>query len=253
MTRNCRTPVREAVADGKTVEAVVGVDVNAFAAAWIKEVRTPKPLEKHLLDWTYILVLAATMVLPWQHLRHWTPDFPVYWGTLAQIGLIALVVQVALRPGPLVRALLRGARQWRALLVAGTVYVVFIAISVLLEHHIRSGHQAVLFVWSWPTTVGLVLVAAVVVWIAFRRDPTRPLPPPNKGDGTAIPETTSSFTEKCRGIWTDVSPFVLMAGIIASLSLIRVRDGQVENSIENSGSDDSVLAGGIACQPDSGE
>lgn len=158
------------------------------------------------------------VVLPWQHLVFQTTAFPVYWGTLAAIGLVILGTKVLLWPGLLSGALFRSPQRWRKILVISIFWVFITAILVFIWFHVLSGRQPVLFYWPLPATVVLVLLAGIVSWIAFRRDPTRPLT--EEENEIAAQEATSSYSGKCKRIWIRVGPHVMVWGMIANMYLI---------------------------------
>lgn len=92
-----------------------------------------------MLDWSFLLMSAATVVLLLQYLMFWAPTFPVYCDTLAMVGLIILGTKVLLRPGLLAGVLNRGPRRWRAVLVVGVIYAAFFGVILLLTFNILSG------------------------------------------------------------------------------------------------------------------
>lgn len=68
--------LREAVEEGKSVDAVVGGDVIAFAEEWAAPNRVPKSPRWKILGWTHAFSGYALLLLIVGHLLNWSLAFP---------------------------------------------------------------------------------------------------------------------------------------------------------------------------------
>src|SRR6266704_1469452 len=150
--------LQQAVRDGKSLEAVVGRNPAAFAEAWAREMRPRfwRGGSVVLRGLVYVLSVVSTSALLTQLLAH-SPAFmftlfAAY--LLTGSGLLALLLQLGGFLAPRIRT-----RQGReALLLAGAV----LAVLILRLAGMKVNWSMALLSWSWPVTVLLLALAALL-------------------------------------------------------------------------------------------
>ncbi|WNO71161.1 hypothetical protein [Streptomyces sp. AM8-1-1] len=80
--------LRDAAADGRGAEAVVGKDMKAFAASWA---RARAPLPVRLLRMTAMTAFVTGWMLLFGHLVRWTAELPVSTSRIAFFAVLATV------------------------------------------------------------------------------------------------------------------------------------------------------------------
>ena len=166
--------LQQAVSDGKSLEAVLGPHPAAFAEAWGREMR-PRVFRggaRVLRGLVYALSIVSTSALLSQLLAH-TPVFTFTLFAaylLAGSGLLALLLQLGGFLAPRISA--RAGRE--ALVLAGVVLVVL----VLRLAGLTVNWSMALLSWSWPVTIVLLTLAAVLFsldcWRTFHRAQASP-------------------------------------------------------------------------------
>jgi hypothetical protein len=161
--------LQQAVSDGKPLEAVLGPHPAVFAEAWAREMR-PRVLRgvaRALRGLVYALGVVSSSALLSRLLAH-APAFPFTLFTaylLIGSGLLALLFQFGGFLAPRISA--RGGRE--ALLLAGVV----LAVLLLRLAGVTVNWSTALLSWSWPVTIVLLVLAAVLFsldsWHTFRR------------------------------------------------------------------------------------
>jgi hypothetical protein len=150
--------LQQAVSDGKSLEAVVGLNPLAFAEAWAREMR-PRVFRGGVVvlhGLVYALSVVSTSALLSQLLAH-TPTFTFTLFAaylLIGCGLFALLLQLG---GFLAPRLSTWAGR-EALLLAGIV----LAVLVLRLTGMKVNWSMALLSWSWPTTIVLLTLAVVL-------------------------------------------------------------------------------------------
>jgi hypothetical protein len=166
--------LQQAVSDGKSLEAVLGPHPAAFAESWAREMRPQawRGSTVALHGLVYALSVVGTTALLSQLLAH-APAFTFTLFAaylLVGSGLLALLLQLG---GFLAPRISTGAGR-EALLLAGIV----LAVLVLRLAGLTVNWNMVLLSWSWPVTMVLLLLAAVLFsldsWRTFTREHTSP-------------------------------------------------------------------------------
>jgi hypothetical protein len=150
--------LQQAISDGKSLEAVVGPNPAAFAEAWAREMRPRfwRGGAVVLRGLVYVLSVVSTSALLTQLLAH-SPAFmftlfAAY--LLTGSGLLALLFQLGGFLSP--RISTRAGRE--ALLLAGIV----LAVLALRLAGLKVNWSMALLSWSWPVTVLLLALAALL-------------------------------------------------------------------------------------------
>jgi hypothetical protein len=157
--------LQQTVSDGKPLEAVLGPHPAAFAEAWAREMR-PRVLRggaRVLRGLVYALSVVSSSALLSQLLAH-APAFTFTLFAaymLAGSGLLALLLQFGGFLAP--RISTRAGRE--ALLLAGIV----LAVLVLRLAGLTVNWSTALLSWSWPVTIVLLVLAAVLFSLDCRR------------------------------------------------------------------------------------
>jgi hypothetical protein len=167
--------LQQAVSDGKSLEAVLGPNPLAFAEAWAREMH-PRIFRggAAALRWlVYVLSIVSTTALFSQLLVHSAAFtfslFAAY--LLIGSGLLALLLQLGGFFAP--RISTRTGRE--VLLLAGAV----LAVLVLRLAGLTVNWSMALLSWSWPVTIVLLVLAAVLFsldcWRTFNSKHTSPV------------------------------------------------------------------------------
>lgn len=166
--------LRQAIHDGKSLEAVVGPHPAAFAESWAREMHPHvwRGSAVALHGLVYALSVVGTTALLSQLLAH-SPAFTFTLFAaylLTGSGLLALLLQLG---GFLAPRISTGAGR-EALLLAGIVLTVL----VLRLAGVTVSWSMALLSWSWPVTIVLLLLAAGLFsldcWRTFTRAYTSP-------------------------------------------------------------------------------
>jgi hypothetical protein len=163
--------LQQAISDGKSLEAVLGPNPAAFAEAWAREMR-PRVFRCGaviLHGLVYVLSIVSTTALLSQLLSR-TPSFTFSLFAaylLIGSGLLALLLQLGGFLAP--RISTRAGRE--ALLLAGAV----LAVLILRLAGLTVNWSMALLSWSWPVTVLLLALAALLFsldcWQTSHREP----------------------------------------------------------------------------------
>ena len=163
--------LRQAVADGKALDAVVGVNPLAFAEAWARELpRRVSGGVGSVLRWmayrwlAYVLAFLGGVAL-FDHLALRAPTFP-FTGTHALIVAFFAVFGL-LEAGGGFLALRIGTRERRQELIVALYALIGVLLLVGL-HLAGAPLQATLFRWTWPITALVLLGAAGLFWLKAR-------------------------------------------------------------------------------------
>jgi hypothetical protein len=163
--------LQQAVSDGKSLEAVLGPNPLAFAEAWAREMRPHfwRAGAAALRGLIYVLSIVSTTALLSQLLAH-SPAFTFTLFAaylLTGSGLLALLLQLGGFLAP--RISTRAGRE--ALLLAGAV----LAVLILRLAGLTVNWNMALLSWSWPVTVLLLALAALLFsldcWQTSHREP----------------------------------------------------------------------------------
>ena len=93
--------LREAMRDGKPVEAVVGPDEFAFAESWAEEARPSMSIGNRFVEFAYLLSTLAATGAAFYHVVEWTLSISVYWfAVLFLLVNAAYFSRPALKPTP---------------------------------------------------------------------------------------------------------------------------------------------------------
>jgi len=153
----------QAALDGKSPETVVGPNPPAFAEAWAREMR-PRVFRGGAVIWpalVYALSVVSTTALAQQLLSH-TSSFTFTLFTaylLISSGLLALLIPL----GGFLAPYIRTGQKRGALLFA----VVVLTVLVLREAGVRVNWSMALLSWSWPLTLVLFTLAAVLYCLEY--------------------------------------------------------------------------------------
>src|SRR5215469_3274912 len=164
--------LQQAASDGKSLEAVLGPHPAAFAETWAREMR-PRVFRGGavvLLGLVYALSVVSTTALLSQLLAH-APAFTFTLFAaylLTSCGLLTLLLQLGGFLAPRIST-----RQGReALVLAGAV----LAVLVLRLAGLKVNWSTTLLSWSWPVTILLLALAAVLFsldcWYTSNREHT---------------------------------------------------------------------------------
>ena len=150
--------LRQAVSDGKSLEAVLGPNPAAFAEAWAREMhpRFWRGGARVLHGLVYVLSIVGTSALFSQVLGR-APSFTftvlaAY--LLTGSGLLALLFQLGGFLSPRIRT-----RAGREALILSSV---LLAVLVLRLAGLTVNWSMALLSWSWPVTVLLLALAAIL-------------------------------------------------------------------------------------------
>ncbi|HLX56950.1 MAG TPA: hypothetical protein VKR83_08000 [Ktedonobacteraceae bacterium] len=161
--------LQQAASDGKSLQAVLGPHPAAFAESWAREMRPQvwRGSAVALHGVVYWLSVVGTTALLSQLLAH-SPAFTFTLFAaylLVGSGLLALLLQLGGFLAP--RISTRSGRE--ALLLAGIV----LAVLVLRLAGLTVSWSRTLLSWSWPVTIVLLLLDAVLFsldsWRTFRK------------------------------------------------------------------------------------
>lgn len=161
--------LREATAEGKTVEAVTGSDIDSFANSWARENQATRSPGWLLLDWAAALTGSAAAILAMQHIFFLSPSIPVSWMTFVSV-LLPATGMILLSSRKILASLTSVRSGWKRELFEFTVAILFIALPIILSVYVLSVAPTPLFVWPWPAT--LLLAVLSVSTLTFRRTPT---------------------------------------------------------------------------------
>jgi di/tricarboxylate transporter len=163
----------QALRDGKSLEAVIGLNPPAFAEAWAREMhprwfRGSTLLLHGLVCALCLLSLSALSA----HLLRYSPSFKltlVYPVIFASMGLFALLVQLSGFLSPRIRT--QGSR----VLLVFLICCLPLLLAVVLQRGTgtKIDWNVALISWNWPTTIlllgGSLTAFGLDLWLTFRR------------------------------------------------------------------------------------
>jgi DNA-binding ferritin-like protein (Dps family) len=200
----------EAARDGKTVEDVVGADLERFAEEWAAPNRPSKPLWEETLDVISDALVGLAVLAALAHLYYRSPTLPADWKAVLGAAVFALVfvrLFAYLRapseapPGSDERVLDRYPRR---------LYGAFMwfLVAVWAAYLLLPLPDGVLFDWPWQATLALP-VGAVLLRVAKRLAPERtsmrPAPRERREDGPRTDDPEGEILEAvldCRWQWS---------------------------------------------------
>lgn len=157
MSHELEQHLRDAVQDGKPIEAVVGSDLDAFAESWAEEARPSMfPLDR-VIEHAYVLCLFVAIATTIYHVLAWDLVVPLHWSEVLFFLLFpALLSRPVIKPTP------RNQPWWKRWLVPVALALAFVALAQGLSIVTLGSMNAVLLEWPWYATL-LAMVGAVVL------------------------------------------------------------------------------------------
>ena len=151
--------LREAVENGRSVESVVGEDLDAFAEEWAKEARSERSILGWALEIGATLAIGVVLTAIVYHLFTWSLTFDVV-AWLSVPVMLGLYPRFYFRTGGVAAHNPRNS-WWVALVRALALQPVFVG-PFFISWAVTGERNAVLFEWNWLYTLA-ALVAAVVL------------------------------------------------------------------------------------------
>lgn len=143
--------LEEAVREGKTLEKVVGKDINYFARTWAEPHYEPKTFKKKIRDLLYILLLALMITFPIGHIQNMSLHVPVDWSTFVTVLLFFGVTKLLITPGVITR-IMSGATIFQFL----KLFVIFSFSTAIFAGLIFGAEKLnldTLFYWPWQASL----------------------------------------------------------------------------------------------------
>ncbi|WP_029423415.1 hypothetical protein [Alicyclobacillus macrosporangiidus] len=172
MAAELRHHLTVAVQDGKSLEAVVGRDLGAFAEEWARATGEPTNMRDVLTRWGTILSTGLVVVLLEAIVVARSLTVPIYWGTvllyLILVGVVVVLMATPMSP----RLWLEKAPGARLTVIVGLAAMIVLSVCTYSLTTVLS--RSPLFRLSPPATVALLMGAGVACWIARRHDATAP-------------------------------------------------------------------------------
>lgn len=160
--------LRDAVEDGKTVESVVGFDVDTFAKEWAEEDRPPATAADHAVEIVFGISAFFTIAAGLGHFLGWELYVPILWFPLVlSIGVASWLLRMAIG---LTRQPQTVSIRMSWLLTAGVALLV-VGLSVGIAFALFGVREAVSLLealrWPWYATIAsaAVSLSMLLLWI----------------------------------------------------------------------------------------
>ncbi|HHY66920.1 hypothetical protein [Kyrpidia sp.] len=168
----------DAAEDGKLVEDVVGEDVNQFADEWAKAVQARRSVSAKIKDGLYVLLVAASVVIPFKHIMERRGTVWFSWADVVLIVAIGAAIRLILSPQILVPG--KG-RSWKRGVAVSALILALAAIPGIPVYYAAT-HRLPVGIVQWPWYASLFLL--IVTWIysrwVLRTDVTAPIQSPEQ-------------------------------------------------------------------------
>lgn len=169
MEMELQVHLEEAVADGKSLEDVVGRDVIGFAKVWAETNYRPRTWREKAFNIFYLVLLAFMVTLPFSHITFMAWSVPVYWSNLAIIAIITCLVAFLIQPGVISRFFAIESKI-KSLLIVFAVITLMTAAFVGLGLVPRYFDHSPLFYWPWQASVVTAVTTLIVAWVIIGKE-----------------------------------------------------------------------------------
>lgn len=165
MSAELEQHLREALRDGKPVEAVVGPDESAFAEAWAEESRPSMSLVDRAVELAYLLCVMAVFITTTYMLFMWSTTALIRWFEVVFVLTYSTYLsRPTIKPEPRIEP------RWKRWLVVGVPALAIVGGAWGLSVLTLGSGNAVLIEWPWYATL---LATVVAVFLSRLRQQTR--------------------------------------------------------------------------------
>lgn len=161
--------IGEAAEDGRSIDSVIGLDVEAFAEAWAEGSGagpdfSPEPAKYKLQGWVLSVTACSAILAGIYHVLDWTLYVPVAWISGCYLFLLGLSFL-----GELLDNVVETAKSWRytpwkSMLAAVGLVLMLVAVSVLGAIFFMYVGPLIPFVWPWYATIVSATVAFLILF-----------------------------------------------------------------------------------------
>ena len=169
MGEEVRQHLEAALEDGKSVESVVGDDVEAFAESWAEEADVKRSTGDLAIIIVFAIFAFSALTAGLAHLYRWSLEVPLFWFPLVLLILLGFWLtrwSIAKLRAPQTK------RAWKHGLAAisGSLLISVMGSGIFLTSIIWEQIPALSdLLWPWYATVGVTVVAAATTFLWNRR------------------------------------------------------------------------------------
>lgn len=206
MRAEFRDHLQAARKDGKSIRAVTGDDIQAFASAWSESYQQPAALPTQLLNWLSAAAWIIAGVALFKHLYGQQFTVSLYWSDIVAVLLLLGTLPLFYRLTFGWPASLSPERRQRAEVIGAAVGIGLVGLLAIVTAVFRQSAPSPLTAWPWRLTTATIVLASVLTGAALRMDSTR------------LRMHTRSHLRRRAGRWNLFGVFALIIG--AALSFL---------------------------------